>query len=166
VEKSKNPIVIGIIFITVIIIGAIVLVSLKSASPPVTSYNPDDKEKPKIEISEQSFDLGKMKVSETKNKDIVIKNTGTRPLSIFNVTTSCDCTFAETIIGGKTSPKFSMQQNKTWQGELPPDQSAILKITYQPSIMPIKGSVSRTVYFKTNDPNLSNTSIKFNAYVE
>ena len=30
---------------------------------------------------------------------------------------------------------------------------ALVRVTYKPSIMPVKGEVTRMVYVKTNDPN-------------
>jgi hypothetical protein len=59
-----------------------------------------------------------------------------------------------------------MHSDSRWQKELAPGDSAILVISYQPSLMPLQGAVSRAVFFKTNDPQNPQVSIEFRAFVE
>lgn len=161
-----DPVVTGVIIISIVIIVGIIFASSKSSSElPSVSYTVQDKEKPQLQISERSFDLGKMKVSDIRAEDITLKNTGSKPLSISNVYTSCDCTYVEIQIDGKTSPKLSMTRS-SWQSQIDPGQSAVLKVTYQPSIMPVQGAVNRSVYFKTNDPVTPDVAVGFKAFVE
>jgi hypothetical protein len=69
-------------------------------------------------------------------------------------------------IGDEKSPSFAMHNNPSWASELEKDQSAQLLITYDPSVHPAKGDVTRSIYFQTNDPNNLGVEIKFNVFVE
>ena len=107
-----------------------------------------------------------MKTAEIKTKEIEIKNSGNKSLVVSNVFTSCDCTFAQFVIDGQESKRFSMQRSPKWRGEIQPDTAATLKIIYEPRLMPVKGNVSRSIFFKTNDPQNPSVTINFTAYVE
>ena len=162
--KKIDPIVLGVIFISLIIIGGIILASRDSLGDNTPIYEKTSSEKPKLEISQRDFTFGNMNVTETKTQDITLKNTGNKPLNLSNFSTSCDCTYVQLLVGESLSPKFTMSKS-TWSKELAPDQGAVLKITYKPSIMPVEGEVTRVVYFKTNDPENPNVDIKFEAFV-
>lgn len=164
--KKIDPIILGIVsLIVVVVIGVIVAASLSSPKE-APQYQFSDLDRPKLEISEKNFEMGKIKLSDIKVKEITIKNIGTKPLNLSNFSTSCGCTTVELIMEGESSPKFSLHNQPNWQKELEVDQAAILKITYQPSLMPVEGEVERTVLFKTNDPDNLNVEINFKAIVE
>jgi hypothetical protein len=165
-KRRFDPVAVGIIVCSIIILAGISVAFYSTSISKPASYNITDQERPKIEISEKEFDLGKMKLSETKTKEVTLKNVGNKPLSISNFSTSCDCTFVQVVVGEKTSPKFSMHSMLSWQKELLPNETATLKIIYQPSVMPVEGEVSRVVYFKTNDPAYLDVKIGFKAFVE
>ena len=157
-----------ILAFTLLVIGGILIAAFKtsSSSSPVPQYSSGDQTAPKIEISEKNFELGKMKVSEVKTKEMNIKNTGASALNLSNFSTSCGCTKVQLIVDSEKSPEFDLHNSPVWSKDLNPGQSAILKITYQPSLMPVEGEVSRTVYFKTNDPASVDVQIDFTAFVE
>lgn len=163
--QQLNPVVIGIIVISVLIMGGVILSFNLSQGPAIPQYKISDSEKPQMEIKETDFDFGKMKITETKTKEIPLQNKGVRPLIISSMITSCDCTFAQLVTGSQESPKFSMRGNTKWRGEIAPNQSAILKVIYSPSIMPVKGKVAREVSFKTNDPQKPLVNVVFSAEV-
>lgn len=97
-----------------------------------------------------------MKVSDEKMANFTITNTSDSVLRLWNIKTSCHCTFATVNINGKETGEFSMNTVGplgNWIGEIPAKQQAILKVIYRPSIMPVQGPVSRQVNFSTNDPN-------------
>lgn len=164
---KKDPMIIGIIFLTLLIVGGIVWAA-STIKPQQTSstYSLQDAEKPQVEVSKTSFDMGKMKLSETKSEEITLKNTGSKPLKLWGISTSCDCTYAELIYQDKVSPRFSMHGESAWSKEIPANESAILKIYYEPSIMPVQGEVSRAVHLQTNDPAMPDIAINFKAFVE
>ncbi|OGY22708.1 MAG: hypothetical protein A2126_03890 [Candidatus Woykebacteria bacterium GWB1_45_5] len=158
-------IVFGIFLLVVIMTAVLFTFSSSGKTAGVTTYSATDKDKPKINIETADFDFGQVGVEETKVKEIKIKNEGTKPLEMTNFSTSCDCTFAQVVINGQESPKFSMHGSPAWKGTLEPGKEATLKAIYEPSIMPVKGKVGRVIYFKTNDPLSSDISIRFTAEV-
>lgn len=163
--KSFDPIIVTIIIIAIVIIGGIILVSLNSKGPPIPRYQATDSDRPKLEISETDFNFGQMNLNETKTREIQLKNGGLSSLILSDAVTSCDCTFVQFVIDGVESPKFSMARNPKWRGEIKPNQSALLRIVYEPRIMPVKGAVKREVVFKTNDPERPIVNIRFVAVV-
>ncbi|EKD56401.1 MAG: hypothetical protein ACD_58C00200G0002 [uncultured bacterium] len=162
--RKIDPTVLGIIFLTIVIFGGILITNRSASTNNALSYNLSSNERPKLEISKKNFSMGNINVNDTKTEDISIKNTGIKPLILSNFSTSCDCTYGQLIIDDDQSPKFTMGKS-SWSKELAPDEIAKLSITYKPSIMPVDGEVSRVVYFKTNDPENTNVEIKFNAFV-
>ncbi|OGG03836.1 hypothetical protein A2W14_04815 [Candidatus Gottesmanbacteria bacterium RBG_16_37_8] len=118
----------------------------------VATYVATDQEKPKAVTTGFFSDLGKMKVNEEKGAKFTIENSGSKPLQVFNITSSCGCTVGKVTIGGKTSPEFSMDSKSNWTGEIQPGQNAAVEVIYRPFVMPVKGEVTRDVYVSTNDP--------------
>lgn len=123
-----------------------------------------------MSIDKTSQDLGKMKVEEEKTTTFTINNTGNSLLRIWNVATSCDCTFAKININGQETPEFNMPGHmssslRNWLGEVPVGQKAILEVTYRPKIMPVTGPVSRSVSFSTNDPKNPKVEVTISANV-
>lgn len=164
--KSFDPIIVTIIIIAIVIIGGIILVSLSSKGSPIPQYRVTDPDRPKLEASETDFNFGQMNLNEIKTKEIQLKNNGLSSLILSDAATSCDCTFAQFVIDGVESPKFSMARNLKWRGEIKPGQTALLRIIYEPRIMPAKGTVKREIIFKTNDPGRSTVNIRFVAVVD
>lgn len=118
----------------------------------IVFYKQEDKEKPKIEIKNSFIDLGKMKVSEEKKGEFIIKNIGQKPLQLFNITSSCGCTLGQIEIEGKFSDVFGMHSRSDWIGEVKPEKTARVWVIYRPFVMPVYGKVEREVYVSTNDP--------------
>ncbi len=164
--KFSDPITIGIILISVVIIGGIILAASLSGEVPVTQYKTSDSSRPQLEIGETNFDFGRMKLSDIKTQEIQIKNTGVKSLVIYDAITSCDCTFVQFVIAGIESKKFSMVRDLSWRGEIAPQESATIRLIYQPSLMPVKGAVKREIVFKTNDPSHPLVNLRFNAIIE
>jgi len=164
--RKIDPIILGIIGITIIIFGGIITVAVLSQEKPISQYNVNDNERPKLSIGETRFDFGKIKLTDIKTREVAINNIGNQPLIISDFKTSCDCTFAQAVINGEESPRFSMSGSANWQGEIATQSSAIIKIIYEPQVMPVKGKVNRQVVFKTNDPENPLINISFTAEVE
>lgn len=143
--------------ITVILLAVIGLFAVRESSQVVgaeniKSFSKTDTSKPAVKVNRDTADLGRMKVSDEKKTDFVIENSGTRPLQLYQVRTSCDCTYGKFTIDGKESPEFTMHSKNPWVGELAPGKKATLIAIYRPFIMPVKGPVSRDIYVRTNDP--------------
>ncbi len=164
--SSKILIIFGAIFIVSLLIGSYFLLNKGSnTAKPIASYQSTDKEKPKVEAKTTFSDLGKMKVSEDKSANFKIKNIGQKPLQLSNISSSCNCTFAQVVINGKESDLFGMHNISDFAGEVLPGKEATVKVIYRPSIMPVYGPVEREVYVNTNDPDNQKLVFKVKATV-
>lgn len=164
--KRPDPIILGIIIVTVIVIGGIIAVAASSQPKQVSQYQTNDADRPKAEIGATSFNFGNMKLSDTKTQETTLKNTGTKPLILSDIVTSCDCTFAQVVVAGRESKRFSMQRDTTWQEQVQSGETATIRIIYEPRIMPVKGTVNRSVAIKTNDPAKPLINLSFTANVQ
>ncbi|EKE04671.1 MAG: hypothetical protein ACD_20C00025G0002 [uncultured bacterium] len=156
---------------TVLLLILIVLFSINEgkqsqAAPNITSFRAFDKEKPEVAVSSTFSDLGNIKVKDEKSAEFTIVNKGTKPLSLFKVSSSCDCTFGQITINGMKSPEFTMHSKNPWTGTLDLGEKATLSVIYRPFIMPVKGAVTRDVYIQTNDPQKSKLTFTIKAFIE
>lgn len=132
----------------------------------ITSFSVNDKDRPQVEVSSKFSDFGSMKVKDEKSAEFTIENKGAKPLSLFKVSSSCDCTFGQITIDGVKSPEFNMHSKNPWTGSIDPGKKATLNVVYRPFIMPVKGTVTRDVYMQTNDPVNSRLTFTVKAFVE
>lgn len=128
------------------------LSSSQKPGPTKASYLAAQTDRPIAETPETIFDFGEIKVSDVKQNDFVLKNTGTKPLQILNINSSCNCTFGQFIYDNKESGKFGMHDQSGYLGDISPNASATIRVIYQPSLMPVYGVVEREVFVTTNDP--------------
>lgn len=159
----------GIGVLTLIIIVVIAVFAAKEGSTKnsaIPSYTLDDNERPIAKTDSIFADLGKMKVSEVKSAKFTITNIGRKPLVLYGINSSCDCTFGKLTINGSSSPELGMHSNSTWQGTVEPGKEASAEVIYKPSIMPVKGEVAREVYVRTNDPEKPILTFSIKAFVE
>lgn len=153
-----------LVFTLLIIIGASLL-NLRG-NPAVANYRQDDKEKPRLEIDKLETDLGKIKVSEQKETDFAIKNVGSQPLQLFNISSSCGCVTAKIIKNnGEESSEFGMHSKNKSIVEITPGEQIKIKVTYRPYVMPVRGLVERDVYLSSNDPFNPKLTLKIKAQV-
>lgn len=147
-------IVASILIVSTFILGGSIFFLSKNSSSEVktASYKVTDQQKPKAELWSNLGNLGEMKVSDEKSFDFTVVNSGNKPLQISNVTTSCGCTVARVIVGGKMSEEFGMHTKSSYIAEVPPKGKAIIRAVYRPFVMPVYGPVEREVYADTNDP--------------
>lgn len=161
---TETKIIIGAVSSTVLILVAAIVVLGQDKRP-----NRDDLGQASMSIDKKSEDLGSMKITDEKTAAFTITNTGNSPLRLWNVTTSCSCTFATITIEKDKTGEFSMHGGgplKNWIGEIPPAKNAILSVVYRPSLMPVQGQVSRQVTFDTNDPKNPEITVSINANVQ
>lgn len=163
--NSDAKVIIGAIAASVaIIVGAVFLLG-KDNSPKREALGTAS-----MTIDKTFEDFGSMKADEEKTTTFTITNTSDAVLRIWNIATSCNCTFASVIIGGIEKGEFNMPAHmiaslKNWIGEVPAKQTAILKVTYKPKIMPVTGVVTRQVNFATNDPKNAEVEVSVKANV-
>ena len=164
--KSDTKILLGAIGASLLIILSAVLVLGKDKSPQRETLGVAS-----MSIDKKFEDFGNMKGDEERTATFTINNTSDgSALRIWNVATSCDCTFATVVIGSQVTGEFNMPMHmaanlKNWIGEVPPGQTAQLKVTYRPKVMPITGLVSRQVSFATNDPKNETVEVSVQANV-
>lgn len=123
-----------------------------------------------LEIDREEAELGSMAVDEVRSADFKLTNVGTAPVEIAQVRTSCMCTYAEVTLPDGKSPEFNMdmhnsEEAKQWKGALQPGESAVVTLIYMPELMPVQGSVARTVKFATNDPQHQTVELGIHATV-
>lgn len=123
-------------------------------------------------IDKKLEDFGAMKVSDERTAAFTITNTSAdSTLRLWSVATSCNCTFASVTIAGTKTGEFNMAMHmnstlKNWIGEVAPGATALLEVTYKPSVMPVQGPVSRQTTFATNDPNNPEVEVSITANVQ
>lgn len=132
----------------------------------ITNYAKIDKEKPRIKVVKTISDLGMIKVDEEKSAEFTIKNVGSRPLQLYGISSSCNCTFGQVIIDGKESKLFGMHAVSDLAGEMMPGKEGKIRVIYRPYIMPVYGVVEREVYVSTNDPEKPKLIFKVKANVK
>ena len=164
---NSKILIIGLVLFSIVAIGGSYFFLVNGQKPQVSliSYSFSDKEKPKIEAKITSFDLGQMKVSDDKFANFNIKNIGQKPLQLTNISSSCNCTFAQVAIDGKESDLFGMHNVSDFAGEILPGKSGTIKVIYRPYIMPVYGVIEREVYVSTNDPDNQKLVFKVKANV-
>ena len=163
--KTDTKVIFGALGASLLIIVGAVLFMGKDTSPKRENLGSAS-----MTIDKTLEDFGDMKVDEEKTAVFTITNTSDAVLRIWNVSTSCDCTFASMVIGSVVSGEFNMPAHmiaglKNWIGEVPAKQTATLKVTYKPKIMPVTGIVTRQATFATNDPKNAEVEVSVKANV-
>jgi len=105
---------------------------------------------PNIQLELESFEFGDVVNGTIVSKDVMIYNTGTAPLNIEQVTTSCGCTTAEVS-----------------QSEIAPDESAVLHIEFDSGAHgpEMTGTLTRQVFVATDDPDQPDLIVQFTVNV-
>jgi hypothetical protein len=164
---SLKVIVISLFGVVIFIIGiAFVFTRGKTPSPAKAGYSAENSDRPKVEVSGTFFDLGEMKVSDVGKKDFELKNTGTKPLQILNINSSCGCTVGQLIYQGNESKEYGMHAQSGYVAEVAPGDTATIRVIYRPAVMPVYGPVERDVYVTTNDPDNSKLIFRVKAVVK
>ena len=157
-KGSIIPLMVG-----VVIVGGVSVVAYRAISPqqPLATFSemlPVKATKgATLSIDREEAELGVMSVVDIRSADFRLRNTGSQPLEISQVRTSCMCTFAKIETSNGQSPEFNMAMHNdatvnTWKGLVNPGEEAVVTVTYNPVLMPVEGSVARNVKFATNDP--------------
>ncbi len=150
---STKTIILGVIGSLILIIGfAFLLTAAQKPAPEAKTYSSSSLDRPIAQTPDSFFDFGEIKVSDVKQKDFVLKNIGTKPLQILNINSSCNCTFGQLIYNNQESKKFGMHAQSGYLADIAPGTQATVRVTYEPSLMPVFGAVEREVYVTTNDP--------------
>ncbi len=165
---NSKTVIISVIAVSLVILFSSYFILSKTSNPEVkvASYTAIDTEKPKVEVKETFFDMGKIKVSDQKTAEFVIKNIGTKPLQLYDISSSCGCTVGQVSYQGKKSKEFGMHSVGSFDQLIAPQTEAKIKVIYRPYVMPVFGNVEREVYLSTNDPQNQKLVFKVKAFVQ
>ena len=160
--------IIGIMLFSFIFVGGAYFVLTSGTKPqvPILAYSKQDKEKPLVEVKESYYDMGNIKVKDTSVKEFTIKNIGTKPLQLSNITSSCGCTTGQIIYKGIYSEEFNMHSKSDYVVAIAPQTEAKVRVVYKPFVMPVYGVVDRQVFLNTNDPASPKLEFKIKAFVQ
>lgn len=150
--STKTIILLTIGFLIMIFGMAYLATRNQAPTPEKQNYTKESLDRPKAEVLESFKDIGEMKVSEIKEVSFSLKNIGTKPLQILNINSSCNCTFGKVLYKNIETKQFGMHKQSGYVTDIAPNDTATVKVIYNPSIMPVYGPVSRDVYISTNDP--------------
>jgi hypothetical protein len=149
------------------LVAAIVLILiLVGAGVAVFTPSPPTKEtNARISIAPPlMFDFGQIP-REIQSHDFVVSNVGDDPLVIKKISTSCHCTTATLIYGGRESPTFGMGGSSSWSETIYPGETAILRVFYDPNYHPDTGPIVRQVYIASNDSTNREAEVEIRATV-
>ncbi|MCR4278849.1 MAG: DUF1573 domain-containing protein [bacterium] len=135
------------IFIALFGLSAVSAFAILRQSPNIERQEKDSKTEMSlgtIVITPASINFGDiMQTAGFVSTTVMVKNTGTKPLKINRLSTSCGCTTA-----------------KMDQSDLAPDDERLLTVTFDPMAHPDQiGALIRVVYLQTSDPNTPETEI-------
>lgn len=147
--KNKNSIIIATIVIATFgILGWAIAQLGGSADITMTAAA-------QVATQERAYDWGTIDMDDgMATKQFEITNSGTEPLQLYNVTTSCTCTTAQLISEGQRSPLYSMHTKSKYVHELAPGETAQLEVVFNPAFHGPSGvgAITRQVTVETNNP--------------
>ncbi len=148
---NDKKIITGVVVISVFLVVIGVYASTKISTPAAVDAK---KEGVIVKTETKQFDFGTVKID---SGEIVatyqIKNEGSDTLKLFNISTSCMCTYAQLFNGTETSPRFGMGKPSSYVMDVAPGQTAELKAVFDPAFHGPNGvgDISRKIIVSTND---------------
>lgn len=109
---------------------------------------------PKASLDRTEHDWGTIPEKPAAETLFTISNTGTAPLEIKNILTSCGCTTAELA-----------DEAKKYQTMIDPGASKQVKVVFDPLAHQSKGDTTRAVRIESNDPENPFLIINLKAHV-
>lgn len=122
----------------------------------------------KAQVMESTYDWGEISIDGGKVEKVFdIKSEGAGTLRLHNVSTSCMCTTAQLLLGNKKSPEFGMHTKSSYKLEVPPGETAQLKVVFDPAFHGPSGigPVTRQIEVQTNGANQQKLSFVLTAMV-
>lgn len=162
-----KKIIIGILFATVLIIGAGVLFSSNQSTKATIGKTPGAI----LETLETTFDFKNIAYSGGNvQHSYKIKNIGNKDLTVANLKTSCMCTKVYFQTKSQKGPEFGMEghsSSSNWTGTLKPSEEGQMVVIFDPTAHGLEGigPVSRFVSFETNDPDHPYVELSFSGNV-
>jgi len=158
-KKGGDSFLVGIIVVTVLILGGIVYFGSKmGATAQVTADS-----QVSVMVTENKHDWGTIDLNGgIVSKSFAIENKGASPLKLYEVKTSCMCTTAQLKTSSQVSPKFKMHEKSSYIFEMGPGETAELIVEFDPAFHGPSGTgpINRTITMNTNDAK--NPTLSFN----
>lgn len=163
-KKGIDSFLIGIVVVTVLILGGAVYFGTKMGT--TTQVSADTQVE--TQIGETKYDWGTIDINGgIVSKSFTIENSGTTPLKLYDVKTSCMCTTAQLKTASNSSKKFGMHEKNSSVFEVAPGESAEVLVEFDPLFHGPSGvgPISRTITMNTNDANRPTLSFQLSANV-
>ena len=148
--STEKKVIIGIIIFTLFILGGSIYVLGSGESAQAITMT----QEAKADVAQKQFDWGNINYDGPKTtKVFAIKNSGTKPLQLTKIKTSCHCTTAQLSIDDNKSPLFGMSASAPWVGTVAPGKEAHLEVVFDQTFHGPSGIglVERFVNVETND---------------
>lgn len=161
---NEKKFAIAIAITSLVILSGGVVLALRLGKTAVVEANPGAQ----VGTSATAYDWGTIKIDAGNVETTFdLKNTGVQPLKLSNVSTSCMCTTAQLILGTTQSPSFGMHAKSSYILEVPPQETAKLKVVFDPAYHGPSGvgPITRQVTLQTNDPQKPELSFMLTAMV-
>lgn len=149
-----KKIIIGGILFTILIIGGGIYYSNNTQGATI-----EKTQGAKVQTFESSFDFKDIPYNGgLAEHPYKIKNTGSKDLTIANMSTSCMCTKVFLKTAKAEGPEFGMKgmsSASSWIGVLKPGEEGSVVAVFDPTAHGPQGvgPISRIVSFETNDPD-------------
>jgi len=158
--KKIDPFIIGIVTLTIIVLGGAIYFGTKTTASVSVAAN--DQATLSI-IGPREYDWGTIDYNGGNVfKKFKIKNTGKTALKLYNVKTSCMCTTAQLKTATTVSRKYGMHEQSNDVFKVDPGKTVDLIVEFDPTFHGPKaiGPIARAVTLNTNDAN--NPILTFN----
>jgi len=127
------------------------------ATGPIPAQAAEPGRGPVLSVSPTVYDLGQ--VSQARGivtVQVAVVNIGSADLVIEEMETSCGCTRAALVVGGRPGPWFGMRGHGDWptgwSARLRPGEQGTLQVQYDPDAHGIyRGPIDRVVMIHSND---------------
>lgn len=165
--SNKKLIIITIVFSILLLAGAVIFLNSSGSSKAKLEKVLGAK----FETEHYSYDLQTIPYSGGSiTHSYTIKNSGSAPLKLANMATSCMCTQTYFKKGEIESPRFGMKgmsRQSNWSGELAPGERAEVVAVFDPAFHGPTGvgKMERVVSFETNDPDKPYIELEFKGEV-
>lgn len=162
--KGVDSFLIGIVLTTLVLLGGVVYFGAQMGATTEVLASTEVE----TQVDEMRHDWGTIDINGgIVSKTFTIENSGTEPLQLYDVQTSCMCTTAQLKTKDNSSKKFGMHEKTRSIFEVAPGETAELIIEFDPNFHGPSGvgPISRTVTISTNDANNPGLAFQLSANV-
>ncbi len=120
--------------------------------------------KPSFYANHEYYDFGYSSQTSVSHS-FTFENLGAGELTVWGLTSSCDCTSGYVVIDGVQSPMMGMHTSDPWVGRVAPGDVATLVAMHDVTSMPDhRQGTTQELYLQTNDP--AHSTVTFTIHVK